>query len=938
MLIENPESLQTWLTSYLEPLCDADPQALAQYVIALICKDKPTTDLRHILFEQLEVFLQKETLPFVEVLFDIVERKSYLEPVELDHNCPSSIRSSNILDGLQSCVDNFGTRENQDSPLQSLSRSHSRSQSRSPPNSSSQTHHRDVDMRRPGDYNASDQTCEESRVYFDEDERNRSTGWNGSSSREINRRFRQSRSRSRSFSPQQNDDRSRSRSNNRIQSSSRSRSRDGGPVSKRTRVSSNSRVHEELQDEDKDEKPLLIRERCVDYEERGFCLRGDLCQFEHVSDPMVLDAALSSVVFGGTPDETPMVTQNISNVGPISFLNEPYNPEAPGIDKPIKPHGNRLMSVVGSLSDPLCDPMGENFVNIPQQSFWRPVHPLHPGSMSPSANENNGHLYNNNNPTNRSKRKGRGNRRRNRTRGGFFKRVMNDESADKCTLEVRKIPPNLNTIANLNSHFSKFGSIVNLQVGYDGDPRAALIKFIGHKDALAAHRSTKAIFNNRFIKIFWHQNNQKQQQQPSSSSNSFINQGPGHNFHHQNHHFVHNHSSSSDYINSQYYQSNEYPDSNEFNFVRSNVKERLGFRHGFEFDPNMTISANVNSCGSISRTVHNPANMRSHYTSATSAGDNTTSANNNKPITYMPSFVNNNTSIKSELDYEGFGVAPFNTLNTVEPPMVIKSKEDINRDKILTKLDLQKKRQHILVSCMQDQKLLIEKLEKAKSDKEKLEIRSTVETFAQKIIKLESEIKQDTEIILNEIAQLPSSIRKNKIQVEKELLDVEMDFYNELHNGATASELHKKLQELKAKAKALCMNDLQSTKNMIKRFAKMRIALRDRNRFANHTLAKNFENLRKVDRRTRKIFIEGVTANDNTLLLSHLSQSAEIESLETTPRGVMVTFKTRRDAEMALPLISTVKLQGETPLKASWFDEAVLCSSLLCYISFLCPN
>lgn len=32
------------------------------------------------------------------------------------------------------------------------------------------------------------------------------------------------------------------------------------------------------------------------------------------------------------------------------------------------------------------------------------------------------------------------------------------------TLEVRKIPPELNNIAKLNEHFGKFGSLTNIQV------------------------------------------------------------------------------------------------------------------------------------------------------------------------------------------------------------------------------------------------------------------------------------------------------------------------------------------------------------------------------------------------------------------------------------------------------------------------------------------
>ena len=40
---------------------------------------------------------------------------------------------------------------------------------------------------------------------------------------------------------------------------------------------------------------------------------------------------------------------------------------------------------------------------------------------------------------------------------------LNHENA---TLEVRKIPADMNNIARLNEHFCKFGTIVNLQVNF----------------------------------------------------------------------------------------------------------------------------------------------------------------------------------------------------------------------------------------------------------------------------------------------------------------------------------------------------------------------------------------------------------------------------------------------------------------------------------------
>jgi len=38
--------------------CEADPVALAKYVVALIKKDKPRNELKDSCFEQLDVFLQ----------------------------------------------------------------------------------------------------------------------------------------------------------------------------------------------------------------------------------------------------------------------------------------------------------------------------------------------------------------------------------------------------------------------------------------------------------------------------------------------------------------------------------------------------------------------------------------------------------------------------------------------------------------------------------------------------------------------------------------------------------------------------------------------------------------------------------------------------------------------------------------------------------------
>lgn len=82
MHINNPDALKTWLTEVLEPLCDADPAALARYVLALLKKDKPEKDLRDCMKEQLDVFLAHETEPFLERLFRSIKSEDYIKIVQ----------------------------------------------------------------------------------------------------------------------------------------------------------------------------------------------------------------------------------------------------------------------------------------------------------------------------------------------------------------------------------------------------------------------------------------------------------------------------------------------------------------------------------------------------------------------------------------------------------------------------------------------------------------------------------------------------------------------------------------------------------------------------------------------------------------------------------------------------------------------------------------
>ncbi|KAK7694451.1 hypothetical protein QCA50_001637 [Cerrena zonata] len=75
---ENATHLKPWLVKTLEPICDAEPGALADYILALLKHSAPETELRKELMSQLEEFLEKECSPFIDTLFTALRTKSYL--------------------------------------------------------------------------------------------------------------------------------------------------------------------------------------------------------------------------------------------------------------------------------------------------------------------------------------------------------------------------------------------------------------------------------------------------------------------------------------------------------------------------------------------------------------------------------------------------------------------------------------------------------------------------------------------------------------------------------------------------------------------------------------------------------------------------------------------------------------------------------------------
>lgn len=74
---EDKEFLREWLIRSLEPVCDADPEVLSKYVLALVQNDPQKPGLQDTCVSKLEEFLGDETIGFVAKLFKALADGSY---------------------------------------------------------------------------------------------------------------------------------------------------------------------------------------------------------------------------------------------------------------------------------------------------------------------------------------------------------------------------------------------------------------------------------------------------------------------------------------------------------------------------------------------------------------------------------------------------------------------------------------------------------------------------------------------------------------------------------------------------------------------------------------------------------------------------------------------------------------------------------------------
>ncbi|XP_051955495.1 LOW QUALITY PROTEIN: RNA-binding protein 27 [Xyrauchen texanus] len=943
MIIENVDALKSWLAKLLEPICDADPSALANYVVALVKKDKPEKELRALCADQLDVFLQKETTGFVDKLFECLATKNYLgnPPAKEEVKTPL-VQKIEEKEESNPVVDDLENRRR-----------------RSP-------------LRNRSDFN-------ESRARDDRrrDDRKRREmdrhGKSGESYRERHER-RGGSSRGRSYS------RSRSRSNSRGKSREREHNqrrehrskfeqerKDAEPYNPSSAHIGNPHHQQShpppllplplpqhqfpssgspaipkavtvvapahLPDSTSESwstyfsnhtdgktfnKSSAPKHRCRDYDEKGFCIRGDLCPFDHGNDPLIVDdVTLPTMIPFPPPPCQPRM--------PMPPMTEP----PPGMRMPPPPHGQPpppgiypmpgpLIPVTGidtphtrsSTSSPLALPGVGPPPPSSSSSSSASLHPQYtlseynydpeaynpesPGLTGPGRAQyrhfipriqtqrpNLIGLTSSDGQTCRaaniviqtepavtsvlSSEMRYSSEQENRKRslpttdaGPLAKKPWMDKQNFNnqhkpnfpkknhyvnTKLEVRKIPRELNNITKLNEHFSKFGTIVNIQVVFGGDPEAALIQYTANEEARRAISSIEAVLNNRFIRVYWHREAtaNTQEQGPSQGTNP-----------------VQQHPITNKVINMQQHSAGSYVLNKTFNKHQTTTGTAEPTTPCQE--PSVGLTPPSLQKGPFSRTVLKTASK--------SLGK---------------------------------------TGKALEAQDVLKKKHEA----LKLQQDMRKKKQEMLEKQIECQKVLINRLEKNRGMKpeERANIMKTLKELTEKISQLKNEISPASK------APASTTQAKSKTDAQKELLDAELDFHKKLTSGEDTSDLKMRLGQLQVEATRLGLITAGRGKPLA-------APTRGRGRGRGRSLrGRGGANHMVVDHRPRAITIIGLTQEEKEELMPHFVKFGEIEELrDQDATSVVMTFKTRCEAENAAN--QGAKFKGRI-LQISWYKPKI---------------
>eukprot|EP00126_Sphaerothecum_destruens_P000021 Sdes_comp10027_c0_seq1m1617 len=94
------------------------------------------------------------------------------------------------------------------------------------------------------------------------------------------------------------------------------------------------------------------------------------------------------------------------------------------------------------------------------------------------------------------------------------------------SLDIRNIPPEFNTFAHITNYFSKFGELEEVKSGCGPDGKSGFVRYKEISSAEIAHKSTEAVFGNRFVKVFFSRQGLENGRQKRAKSDERNHQDP----------------------------------------------------------------------------------------------------------------------------------------------------------------------------------------------------------------------------------------------------------------------------------------------------------------------------------------------------------------------------------------------------------------------------
>jgi len=428
-------ALTDWIVSHIEPIIQGDPSILAKYIVALLKNDKPKNELEEQLFD----FLNIETTPFVNQLLEVLKEE------------PAGSGKRIFFDPNSEKVHSTGNGKFVEGESQPQYEQHEQE---------------DQDSDRDHKHARKD------NIEYEINKRRRQE----EKGDELRKRRSPDRyHRREKYSPSKDDqeyDEKDSRYYNR---------RDRYDPKRRRRY-------------EKFNSPKR-QERCRDYDEMGFCKKGELCPYDHGSNPIVVTDLQILDQIKRTQDSQDRVEKR----------GESYDPETPLFQNVNM--GNKPF-ISSSWNYPVTNFTGS--VNLGIKLPMVNLDMNHLGINSPLANISSLNRNSDNDTIVQVGGKGMRKPSEKRDKDRDQQDIQGTESRDRFkgrtnpfqnTLVISSVPPELNNIDKLNSHFKQFGSIVNIQV--KPHQNRAFVQFSQYSDAEKALNSTEAVLGNRFIRIFW---------------------------------------------------------------------------------------------------------------------------------------------------------------------------------------------------------------------------------------------------------------------------------------------------------------------------------------------------------------------------------------------------------------------------------------------------